>query len=338
MALWLVRAGRYGEREDLVLQNKVALIGWQELPDLRSLPTRKDLAELLQSTYPDLKPKTLLNWESQIWPFVHEIRIDDIIAIPLKHRAVILFGEVSGEYRYDPTFPLDARHVRSVKSWKEITRNQFSQDLLYSFGSAMTVCRIQRNNAEERVRAILAGKPEKPFSSPVHPDSDGETTAPFDIEQFSRDQISQYINQKFKGHGLARLVGAILQAQGYQIRVAPEGPDGGVDVIAGKGPLGFETPRLAVQVKSSDSPVDVGVLRELSGVMSTFGADHGLIVAWGGYKGTVEKEAARQFFKIRLWDADDLVVTVQENYEQLSPDIQAEIPLKRIWALVQEEE
>lgn len=338
MALWLVRAGRYGEREDFALQKKIAVIGWHELSDLRSLPTRKDLAVLLQSTYPDLKPKTLTNWESQIWPFVHEIRIGDIIALPLKHRAVILFGEVSGDYRYEPSFPLDARHVRPVKSWKEITRNQFSQDLLYSFGSAMTVCRVQRNSAEERVRAVLTGKPDNPPSTPGQPDSDGETVAPFDIEQFSRDQISQYINQKFKGHGLARLVGAILQAQGYQIRVAPEGPDGGVDVIAGKGTLGFEHPRLAVQVKSGDSPVDVGVLRELSGVMSTFGADQGLIVAWGGYKGSVEKEAARQFFKIRLWDADDLVMTVQENYEQLPPDIQAEIPLKRIWALVQEEE
>ena len=43
-------------------------------------------------------------------------------------------------------------------------------------------------------------------------------------------------------------------------------------------------------------------------------------------------------FKIRLWDANDLVVMVQEYYNELEDTIQAELPLKRIWALVQEDE
>jgi len=72
--------------------------------------------------------------------------------------------------------------------------------------------------------------------------------------------------------------------------------------------------------------------------MRTFGADQGLIVAWGGYRGTVEREATRQYFKIRLWDADAVVQKVQEHYNQLPADIQAELPLKRIWTLVLEEE
>jgi restriction system protein len=79
-------------------------------------------------------------------------------------------------------------------------------------------------------------------------------------------------------------------------------------------------------------------MRELTGVMDNFGADSGLIVAWGGYRGVVEKENARQFFKIPLWDADMLVKMIQENYERLPEDIQAELPLKRIWILVPEEE
>jgi restriction system protein len=169
-------------------------------------------------------------------------------------------------------------------------------------------------------------------------DGDTELETGLDIEQYARDQIVNHINSKFKGHGLAYLVGEVLSAQGYEIRISPEGPDGGVDVLAGRGTLGFESPRLVVQVKAWDTPVDVGVLRELSGVMSTFGADQGLVVSWGGFKSSVEKEAARQFFKIRLWNADDLVRMVQENYEKLPEDIQADLPLKRIWTLVPEEE
>ena len=37
-----------------------------------------------------------------------------------------------------------------------IPRTVFPQDLLYSFGAFMTICRIQRNDAEARVKAMAA--------------------------------------------------------------------------------------------------------------------------------------------------------------------------------------
>lgn len=100
--------------------------------------------------------------------------------------------------------------------------------------------------------------------------------------------------------------------------------------------MGFDGPRLAVQVKSSDSPADVAVLRELHGVMPRFGATHGLIVSWGGFKDSVLREARPLYFQIRLWDAGNLVTALQETYEKLSPELQAELPLKRVLVLVEE--
>jgi len=331
MTLWLVRAGKLGEREDYALQNNIAVIGWKELGDLSSLQARAELTDTLRKTYPDEKPNKLRNWESQLWPFVHDMKSGDLIVLPLKHRSVIVFGEISGAYIYKKDNPIGMNHTRAVKSWREFPRNQFDQDLLYSFGALMTICRIHRNQAEERVRAMLAGKT-------FNKEEETKDDTRLDIEQFARDQIVNHIRSKFKGHGLAYLVGAVLSAQGYEIKISPEGPDGGVDIIAGRGTLGFESPRLVVQVKSTDAPMDVSVLRELSGVMSNFGADQGLVVSWGGFKSSVEKEAPRQFFKIRLWDADDLVRMIQENYENLPEDMQANLPLKRIWALVPEED
>lgn len=118
----------------------------------------------------------------------------------------------------------------------------------------------------------------------------------------------------------------------------PTGPDGGVDIIAGYGPMGFDSPRLVVQVKSEDVPVDVKIVRELQVVMKNLRADHGLIVAWSGYKSSVYKEAAQLFFELRLWDASDLVNAVLTNYEKLPEALQAELPLKPIWVLVLSEE
>ena len=333
MTLWLVRAGRYGEREQMAREKNLAIIGWEELPDLSQLKSREALARLLAETYPEEKNKTLINWESQLWPFVKSMQVGDLVAMPLKTSPAIVFGHVSGSYKYEPNFPAHFKHTRPVQWKHEILRSKIDPDLLYSLGAASTICTIHRNDAENRIKALLGGasEPPKPGPGPEH-------EALINLEQLARDQISDAITQNFKGHKLTRLVAAVLQAQGYKLRISPEGPDGGVDIIAGRGPLGFESPRLVVQVKSSDSAVDVKVFRELNGVMDAFNAESGLIVAWGGYQRNVEKEAARHYFKIRLWTADDLVQMIQDNYDQLPEDIQSELPLKRVWMLMPEEE
>jgi restriction system protein len=339
MALWLVRAGQHGEREDVALERNVVVIGWEELRDLSGVAKREDLAMLLRQSYPNAKPKRLTNWESQIWPFVRVIELGDLVALPLKSRPVIAFARVTGKYEYHADFPRGAEHTRKVEWIGEYPRSQFDQDLLYSFGAFMTVCRIRRNNAEQRVQAILSGRPRtiEAVESPDEVESNDLHAEP-DLEGIARGKIRDYIAQNYSGHRLAGLVAEVLQTQGYQVRVSPEGPDGGVDIIAGRGPLGFDPPRLAVQVKSGEGPVDVKVLRELQGVMKSFGADHGLVVAWGGYRGTVMKEAARSHFEIRLWNDDDLIRMIQAQYHELPDSIQAELPLKRIWTLIQSEE
>ena len=336
MTVWLIRAGKFGEREDFAIKHNIAVIGWDELSNLSDVNSRNILSALMAEKYPDAKAQTQMNWVSTVWPFINDMKPGDWVAMPLKNRGVVLFGEITGDYQYFPDNPHGCKNTRPVK-WVdvEVPRNQIDPELLSSINSRRTACRIRVDDAEERISALLKQGGQIPLNKPTEHD---EEQLLVDYEQMARDEISSAITRKFKGHGLARLVAAVLQAQGYQVRVSQEGPDGGVDILAGRGPLGFEGPRLVVQVKSGKGPVDVGVMRELTGVMDSFGADSGLIVAWGGYRGVVEKENARQFFKIRLWDADMLVKMVQENYERLPEDIQAELPLKRIWILVPEEE
>ena len=339
MTIWLIRAGKQGQFETFAFENNVAVIGWEELTDLAGVPSREDLIALLERAYPDNKPKTIINWTSQIWPFLSEMRTGDLVAVPLKSRPAIALGRITGPYHYRSDFPPGARQTRPVQWLKEIPRERFNQDLLNSLGAFMTVCRIQRNNAEERIRALLEGK-QPPVVIPPDGSTDGENTeieAPPDIEQLATDQIVTVLGRRFKGHDLARLVGAILEAQKYKVRVSPPGADGGVDIIAGKGILGFDSPRLVVQVKSGSSAVDVKIVRELQGVMHNYKADHGLLVSWGGYTSSALKETATKFFEIRLWNAEDLVAMIQTHYQNLPDAVQAELPLKRVWMLVPEE-
>ena len=149
--------------------------------------------------------------------------------------------------------------------------------------------------------------------------------------------MREYVERNFHGHALSDLVAAVLEAEGYRVAVSPPGPDGGVDILAGQGPMGFDSPRICVQVKSGRQASGVNVLRELQGVMQTFQADHGLLVSWGGFARPAELEARAMHFNVRLWGADQLLEAVLENYELLSADVRSELPLKRLWALVQED-
>jgi len=336
MSVWLVRAGKNGEREDFALENGVAVIGWDELPDLARANSREKLADMMQQSYPDEKKMTVANFLGQVWAFRGRIEKDDLIVLPLKTRSMIAIGKCKGAYKYESENPPGARHTRTVKWIREdIPREAFGQDVLYSFGAFMTVCQIQRNNAEQRIQAVLEGR-----RDPLIPPGGTGVIEPedIDLEQYAADQIRQYIARKFKGHELAQIVSQVLRAEGYQTEVSSPGRDGGVDILAGKGLMGFDAPRLCVQVKSGDAPIDVSVFRELRGVMEDRRAEQGLLVSWSGFTRAAMEEARRQFFQIRLWDAGTLVEKLLTNYDKLTEERRAELPLKRIWALVSEEE
>ena len=159
-----------------------------------------------------------------------------------------------------------------------------------------------------------------------------------DLEVLGQDQIAKLIIGKFKGHGMARVVEAILRAQGYATYRSPEGPDKGVDILASTGSLGFGPTRICVQVKSEESQIERVILDQLIGAMHNFKANQGLLVAWGGFKKSIERERATQFFNVRLWDQHDLISELLAVYDKLPEEFRAEIPLKRIWTVTTPEE
>jgi restriction system protein len=148
------------------------------------------------------------------------------------------------------------------------------------------------------------------------------------------NQILEHIEARFTEHAFARLIGAILRAQGFVTQITGPGPDGGVDILAAKGPFGFDPPYMCVQVKSSKKSEDVTILRALRGTMQSFNATQGLLVCWGGFTKTLQREARQDFFHIRLWSATEVVEAFCENYDRLPKEIRAEVPLEKIWMLV----
>lgn len=338
MGLWLFRAGSLGEYENKFLTDKKVYLTWDELDnDLRGFNERPQLVDYLMNEYEAEKLGRARNWAGQIWPIAHEMKKGDWVILPSKIKSAIHIGEITGDYQFDLKQGNPYYHSRTV-NWfaTDIPRTNFDQDLLYSFGAFMTVCRIQRNDAEERIKAMAKNNwltSKIIVNKSASPDTDEDNENMFDLEQYANDSIAKYIIRKFKGHGMARIIEAILKAKGFTTYISPEGPDKGVDILAAQGNLGFGSPRICVQVKTSDTPVDRPTLDQLIGTMHNFKADHGLLVSWSGFKNTVDKELAPQFFNVRLWDQKAIIQELLENYDQLEADIKAEIPLKRTWIL-----
>lgn len=227
-------------------------------------------------------------------------------------------------------------HYRTV-DWfaQDIPRSNFDQDILYSLGAFLTICRISRNDAEKRIQQMASNNWKATQADLLRSDP-GDASSdqiPTDLEQLARDQIAKFIIRKYKGHGLARLIDAILRAKGFTTFISPEGPDKGIDILAAPGSMGFGSPRLCVQVKSTDSALDRPTLDQLIGAMQNVHAEQGLLVSWGGFKSSVDKETPNQFFRVRLWDQKTIIDELLNAYDSLDEEIKAEIPLKRMWSL-----
>lgn len=335
MAVWTVKGGRRGEREERCLEHGVIGGGWEGIPDLSQVASKEALAAVCEQAEPDWSAKTRSNYVGQLWSLRERMQEDELVALPLKTSGTIAVGRVNGPYSYRDDLGKDFKHARSVE-WldTEVERDAFDQDLLYSFGAFLTVGRVQRENAEKRIlEAIgittvqLSGE-----DGSTSEDEAPEAETSLDPAQLAREQIRQHISQTIAGHDLAELVGAIFEARGFTVEVSPPGADGGVDLLMGSGPTGLAAPRVVGQVKTGQA--DVEQYRSIFGLKESMKADQGLLVAWGGFKGTVRREARGQHFSMLLWDADDLIDALFDSYEQIREDVRSQLPLQRTWVLV----
>jgi restriction system protein len=89
MAIWLIRAGKYGEHEDRFLKDNRVYLTWSSLQEL-DLSVAKDydqLKDLVQSNYPGETARKIGNWTGQIWAFTLAMKEKDWVVMPKKVRA-----------------------------------------------------------------------------------------------------------------------------------------------------------------------------------------------------------------------------------------------------------
>lgn len=317
--VWGIRAGKTGEAETVFLKRKVVALGWYETGDLTALKTRDDFKARVSDIYPEMKPGAVPVTAGQLFRFMHEVKIGDVVAYPSKRDRHIHLGRITGPYQYDPKYERTYPHRRAVEWIRDVPRSSFSQGALYEIGSAMSFFQI-RNFAAEFL-AAMEGKAPPVVEDETGPDADA-------IEDYTRDYILKQLSQELKGHPLADLVAHLLETMGYRTRVSPPGPDRGVDILAHRDELGFEPPIIKVQVKSKDGTVGDPEVSALYGKVDN--SEFGLLVALGTYS-TQARSFAEGKSNLRLIDGSDLVDLLLLHYEQLDSRYKGLLPLRRIY-------
>ena len=321
--IWGIHAGQSGQADDLFLKKNHVAVGWSEIGDLSKIgPDRDNFKSKVAECYPDKKPGAIPNNAGQLFRFVYEMKPGDIVIYPSKHDRQIHIGEIIGQYQYGPKMHAVYPNLRSVKWLNAFPRTRFTQGALYEIGSAMSVFQV-KNYADEFL-SVLEGRA---VDRPVEIDDTVAIIAE-DIEETTRDFILKKLAQELKGHPLADFVAHLLGTMGYRTRVSPEGPDGGVDIIAHRDELGFEPPIIKVQVKSNEGSIGNEMVSALSGTLGE--KEYGMLVTLGKFT-VPARNFAKSKHNLRLIDGEELVVLVLQHYEQFDSRYKGLLPLKRVY-------
>ena len=116
---------------------------------------------------------------------------------------------------------------------------------------------------------------------------------------------------------------------GYKTRISPTGPDRGKDIIASPDGLGFENPRIVVEVKHRNQQIAADEIRSFLG--GRHQNDKGLYVSTGGFSKEAHYEAERANIPLTLMDINELVQAIIEHYEKLDIETQRLLPMRKIY-------
>lgn len=195
----------------------------------------------------------------------------------------------------------------------------------------MSVFQISKN-VDEFLKA--ADSSYVPIGGDDNEDGEDDTVAATadDIIDSTKDFILKTLSRELKGYDLENFVADLMNAMGYRTQVSAHGGDSGIDIVAYRDEL---PPRIAVQVKSSDSDVKETTIQSLKGAMMP--GDYGLFVTLSNYTKNAQKFLDANPI-IRGINGNELVDLVLKYYENMSEKYQKMIPLRKVYIPVATED
>ena len=217
--VWMIRAD-YGSATQQVVSNGFHGLGWDEMGDLSAVTERNQISVWRENVASHLEgPATSRSVVGIFTRFVLDMEVGDWIITPEVEARWLRYGEVTGEYTWNPDAPdsdgCRYMHRRSVR-WSEnrLDRTLLSLGFRNSLQSALTVFRVRHD--AEFFSQIGLGSHFTDIGKPAEAHAQIENEALQRVLQLSPTDFEQ-------------LVGHLLSAMGFDIEVTQPANGGGVD-------------------------------------------------------------------------------------------------------------
>lgn len=165
-------------------------------------------------------------------------------------------------------------------------------------------------------------------------DEQVQTATLDELEAQAFESIGSYL-ESIDEYKFQKLASVLLKAMGLHIEyVAPPGKDGGIDIIAYKDALGFEKPRIKVQVKryKEANKIDVKPIRELKGLLNA--NEHaGIFITSSYFTKDAELFARQSDIHIKLIDRESFIDLWTSYYHKMNEEEKSLLPLHPIYFL-----
>jgi restriction system protein len=324
---WVVRVPKGQEVIQKVQKEGIVAVGFAITQSVADITDREEFKTLYRSVRPDATEPRVKTAAGQLYRLARVIEEADWILTPAREARKVLFGRVIGGYVFIPdVLGPGFSHARKVKWEGEFSRDAMSTDLRNSMSALSTIQNIDKHAVE-----LLQLMRQPQLARPIVVPSGREEDEPVSFYEETRAKADELISDLISGidpYDFQQLVAGLLEAMGYRTRTSERGPDQGVDIIAHPDPLGFEIPRIKVQVKHRQSAAGGPEIRNLVGTLGE--GEKGLFVSTGGF--TIEaKNEGRRTTRLTLVDGEEFVNLLTEHYEKLDPDYKAIVPLRKIW-------
>ena len=328
--MWMVRAGEGGFRFEDFREGSRVSIGWHQIGTLSALRSRKDFIKVVGETYPKYRKGQVISAASTLYRFVREIKVGHSVITYGPSERVYLVGTVSGEYEFSPQLSPEQPNIHAAGWHGQVSRDSLSVGARNSLGSTLALFQVPAEVAQE-IHALLEGK-----STPSTEESGAldsmETEQVEDLYKDIQGKGFEFIKDKVNlldWEDMQELVAGLLRAMGYKTRISPNGADRGKDIVASPDGLGFEDPRIVVEVKHRGAAMGSQEIRSFLG--GRHANDKGLYVSTGGFTKDARYEAERASIPLTLMDLDDLVKSLLDHYEKMDIDMQRLIPLRKVY-------
>lgn len=321
--IWHFRPPREGAFGRLLLEEGLLCAEFGVREDLSEHLEPGQILDVVEAANRNETRSRIRSMSSQLYAMVNEMQPGDLVLCSLPGGRGIGIGLLRPGLREDP----DGRPARLLEWLRDpVPRGALMPDLLTATGAYVPISEISRPGALDRIRLLIRdGRDPGPVGG-----SDGAPVTLEGLIAYERLRIRDRIGALFTGHAMAELVGALLRLDGLSVSVGRPGPDGGVDLIAGGGPLGIAPPRLVCQVKSGLQVAGDETLQALLGNLQGGGADAALLVSWSGVTRQAQARASAMGFRVRIWDADEILRRLLDGYERLPTWVRDRIRLEPV--------